>query len=160
MNFFQKVENWFIDTFFSVKLQTMPTDPPVVTTQAQPAPVTPLVKFCTSIRNYEGKPGDPNYVNNNPGDFRYYFGGYLPKYGVVKESPGGFAVFETYELGWEYLVASVTEMCDNHPTWNFLDFFNRYAPSSDGNNPELYAQTIAGEMGVDVSAIVKTTLNI
>lgn len=119
-------------------------------------PETPFLKFCALIRNYEGA----NLANNNPYNERYYWAGYLPKYGVVKESSGGFAVFSTPELGEEYGEECIRERILNHPEWDFLDFFNSWAPSKDKNNPVLYAKTIAAEMGSVVTANLKNTLNL
>lgn len=113
-------------------------------------------RFCGFIKTYEGA----NPLNNNPYDFRYYFGGYLPKYGTVKESSGGFAMFETLAIGEEYGETCITEMVQNHPEWSFNDFFNRYAPDSDGNDSELYAFRAAEVFAVEPSANLKSTLNI
>lgn len=130
-------------------LATMIFKPPVV------IDMTPFIKFCNFIEMYEG--AEP--ANNNPYDFRYYFGGYLPKYGVVKESTGGFAMFETLALGVIYGQTCITEMIQNHPNQTFLDFFKRFAPSDDDNNPELYALAAAKVFSVDSSATLKQTLN-
>lgn len=122
-----------------------------------------LDRFCTLIRNYEGIPGDQNYLNNNPGNCRYNEDGYLTKYEPVTKSPAGFAVFPSYEIGWMYLENMITQRIENHPNWTLLEFFQGiltpginnglyqggYAPASDGNNPELYAAVIAKGLGVD-----------
>ena len=131
--------------------QAMPTQP---TQQGQPQPKLPL--FFAAIRMYEGA----NPANNNPYDFRYYRGGYLPKYGVVKCSSGGFAMFSTLALGMEYGETCITEMIHNHPEWNFLDFFNVYSPVDDNNDPTLYADTVAKEVGAAPTDNLKTTLGI
>lgn len=161
----QVVENWFIDLFMRVKLDNMEPETPQAT-QSTPiaALVTPIVQsstssstfeqFCGFIKTYEGA----NPVNNNPYDFKYFSGGYLPKYGVVKESSGGFAIFETLALGEEYGQTCITEMIQNHPTWNFLDFFAVFAPSDDNNNPVLYATTVAKWMNVPPTTILSTFL--
>lgn len=109
-------------------------------------------EFCNCIKNYEGA----NPANNNPYNERYYWAGYLPKYGVVKESPGGFAMFETLQIGELYGETCIRLMITNHPDWDFLDFFNIFAPAKDKNNPVLYAKTIASEMKVDVLTNLKT----
>jgi hypothetical protein len=119
-----------------------------------------LDRFCTLIRNYEGIPGDPNYINNNPGDVRYNEDGYLAKYEPVTKSPGGFAVFPSYEIGWMYLENMITGKIHAHPNWTLLQFFQGvetspglfeggYAPASDGNDPILYSQTIGKGLSVD-----------
>ena len=133
---------------------TPPTPPVVPPVETKPASRFPA--FCSGIRTYEGA----NPANNNPYNFRYYFGGYLPKYGVVKESVGGFAMFETLLLGEAYGQTCIMEMIMNHPKWNYFDFFNRFAPPADNNNTELYASTIAAEIGVESTANLKNSLNL
>lgn len=120
-------------------------------------PMTNLDKFCTAIRDFEGVPGDLNYKNNNPGNCRCSPMGYLAKYGDVK-CINNFAVFPTYELGWEYLENLVYYRIEAHPTWTFLDFFNVYAPTGDNNNPNNYANHVAAQCGVSVDTVLSTWL--
>ena len=110
-----------------------------------------LDKFCLAIRDNEGAPGDASYRNNNPGNCRYNPDGYLPKYGHVTESPAGFAVFPTYALGWLYLETMIAGKIHKHPNWSLLTFFESYAPTTDGNNPFVYATFVAKRLGVDVN---------
>lgn len=123
---------------------TSPTEPPVAPQRVS------LETFCLALRDFEGKPGDLNYRNNNPGNFRCSPVGYLPKYGDVK-CKNGFAVFPTYALGWEYLLVSVKYRAHKHPEWTILDFFSNYAPTSDGNSPIHYANNVAKRCGVSVN---------
>jgi hypothetical protein len=106
--------------------------------------MTKLDTFCKAIKNFEGA----NPANNNPGNCRCSPVGYLPRYGTVKCNPNDFAVFETYELGWEYLENLVYHRTLAHQNWTFYDFFFNYAPSSDNNDPRHYAETVAAECGV------------
>jgi hypothetical protein len=110
------------------------------------APQTMLERFCHAIAQYEGA----NPANNNPGNCRCSPVGYLPKYGHVTCNPHNFAVFPTYELGWEYLTQLVYHRALAHPKWTILDFFSNYAPTSDGNAPAPYADFVAKACGVDV----------
>ena len=103
-----------------------------------------LDAFCKAIANFEGA----NPANKNPGNCRCSPVGYLPKYGHVTCNPNGFAVFPTYELGWEYLESLVYHRAVLHPHWTFYDFFSNYAPNSDKNDPTHYAETVAAECGV------------
>ena len=133
-----------------------------------PIITTALDKFCLSIRDYEGAPGDANYLNNNPGDCRYNSDGYLVKYEPVTESHAGFAVFPSYDIGWMYLENMISQRIENHPNWTILDFFQGvlvngeyaggYAPSADKNNPFAYAVFVAKRVGVDVNTLIKTIL--
>ncbi len=139
-----------------------PIDPPQAAQNAPSATQTPqptvsrFPEFCALIKTYEGA----NTANNNPYDEKYYFGGYLPKYGVVKESPGGFAMFESLALGELYGETCITEMIDHHPEWNFFQFFSVYAPANDKNDPVLYANTIAKQMGTVATTNLKTFLGL
>lgn len=132
----------------------LPPDPPTDTTptpNVPPEPISsptdPLITFCTAIKDFEGA----NPANNNPGNCRCSPVGYLPKYGVVRCNPHGFAVFPTYELGWEYLQNLVLHRAQLHPEWTVLDFFNVYAPPSDSNPTEKYAKFVADRCGVSTS---------
>lgn len=134
-----------------------PQPPPVPPTAPLPAKV-PLSTFCTKLRDFEGNPGDQNYRNCNPGNFRCSPVGYLPKYGNVRCSPSNFAIFPTYALGWEYLMESVHHRTILHPTWTFYDFFANYSPSSDQNNPKHYAEVVAKGCGQLPTAILSVVL--
>lgn len=118
-------------------------------------PGATLENFAFAIRDFEGVPGDLNYRNNNPGNFKCSPVGYLPKYGDVK-CKNGFAVFPTYALGWEYLRASIKHRAFKYPTWTILDFCENYAPSSDNNNPNNYAAFIAKRCGVSINTMMST----
>jgi hypothetical protein len=65
---------------------------------------------------------------------------------------GRFAKFPTYELGWEYLEASVHHTADEHPGWSIYDYFAlKHAPKSDHNDPTAYAANVAAHCGVPVT---------
>ncbi|MBV9825174.1 MAG: hypothetical protein JO001_05825 [Alphaproteobacteria bacterium] len=106
--------------------------------------MTNLNIFCKALATFE----DANPANHNPGNTRFSPVGYLPKYGTVTCNAHGFAVFQTDQLGWEYLENLVHQRAVLHPTWTFYDFFSNYAPSADGNDPEHYAETVAADCGV------------
>ena len=44
-------------------------------------------------------------ANNNPGNYKFFYGGYMPIYGNVKRSVGGFAMFPTLAQGKMYALA-------------------------------------------------------
>ncbi len=113
-----------------------------------------LTTICTAIRDFEGKPGDLSYQNNNPGNCRCSPVGYLPKYGnvtCVETASGKFAHFPTYELGWEYLQNLIHFLAVAHPTWTILDLMNHYAPPADNNPTFSYANFVATRCGVPVT---------
>jgi hypothetical protein len=115
--------------------------------------MNPILKFCQSIQNYEGVPGDLSYRNNNPGNCRCSPAGYLPKYGNVR-CVNKFSVFTTMAIGMEYLENLVHQRVILHPEWTFLDFFTNYAPVTDGNDPVRYSNTVAEDCGVPPTTLV------
>lgn len=132
--------------------------PPAVTIDhtVPPAPTVSLEDFCLAIRAYEGWfPGSRSFKNNNPGNCRFSTKGYLAKYLPVLKDDKGFAVFKNYATGWTYLQNLVREKINAHPEWTLKDFFNSYAPSSDGNNPLVYAGWVAKQLNVDGSFKIK-----
>lgn len=157
---FERIQWHTTEAINASETETMPKTP-----DTAPLPVnepvradsgpTALVKFCEAIRDFEGKPGDANYLNNNPGNCRCSSVGYLPKYGEVKCSPHGFAIFPTYELGFEYLQNLVHFRALKHPEWTIYDFFADYAPTSDQNQPQVYAKFVASRCGVIPTCTLK-----
>lgn len=149
------------------EMEYLPPESPVEPKSApvEPLPAKPktmnqerLDTLCTAIRDFEGKPGDQNYRYNNPGNFRYSPVGYLIKYGNVKKSKNGFAIFPTYQLGWEYMQASIKNWVKKYPHWTFRDLIHHYAPPSDNNPTEAYAKNIAKKCGVTVGTLLKDYL--
>lgn len=138
-----------------------PAEQPVALEPAStpPSPKTSLLEhFCISIRDYEGSPGDRNYRNNNPGNCRYSSIGYDRSYGHVGRDPQNFAIFQDYETGFRYLKNLVTSKILANPDHTITQFFEAYAPASDGNNPSLYALHVAKQIGVSVETPVKNLL--
>lgn len=166
MNFLYRFMDWFIGWIYPNVPLPMPsndsTHTPVSAPKPPPDKSSNLVRFCTSIRDYEGRPGSLNYQLNNPGDCRPSPVGYLPKYGLVEiidtntdprylYHKGKFAKFPTYALGWEYLLNMVHFTAANHPAWTLYDFFAHYAPTKDGNSPKPYAENVAKRCGISPS---------
>lgn len=120
-----------------------------------------LEEFCTSIRDYEGQPGDRSYRNHNPGNTKFYAGGYDKIYGVVTKDKDGFAVFQDYETGWLYLKNFIKQKATQYPDMTILGFMSKiYAPKSDGNDPVKYAAFIGKQMGVSENTFtLKELLN-
>ena len=133
-----------------------PSMPLPATQPAKPTP-TLLDTFCAAIAFREGA----NPANNNEGNCKFSYGGYLPIYGLVKRSAGGFAMFPTKAQGDLYLHNLIKSIIHNHPNLTFLTFFagdkagwSGYAPKSDGNDPVSYAGQVAGKCGLGVDNLV------
>lgn len=113
-----------------------------------------LDKMCLAIADFEGGPGDLNYRNRNPGNLRKWPG---------RPIRNGFAVFDTWEQGMSALrqlitLAAMGKSQSYHPNMTLLQFFEKYAPSSDGNHPFTYASFVAKRMGVPISFQIKSLL--
>jgi hypothetical protein len=87
------------------------------------------------------------YQNNNPGNLRLS----NPPQSGASQGTGGFASFDTPADGYAALVNDVTLKVTNNPSDTLLDLISKYAPASDGNDPDSYAQTVATGLGNGVT---------
>lgn len=137
-----------------------------------PAPfenVLPLVyAFCMAIQNHEGyfTPGEhadypngsPAFVNKNPGNIKFH-----NQAKAIGETRNSFAIFATYEDGFEALVHQVTIACNGRsqayrPDMTIMAFFKVYA-SSKGDEPEIYAAEVAKAVGLTVDTPISTLIS-
>lgn len=122
-----------------------------------------IKKLAEYIRDYEGKPGDRNYRNNNFINARFHFGGYMPKYGKVTQDKDGFAVFPTAEQGWAYSCNMLLAACKGQsgtfkPNMTMVQFFNVFAPTEDKNDPATYCKHVCAQMGIPITTQLKDLL--
>jgi hypothetical protein len=102
-----------------------------------------------AIYQFEGgRPGNRNVVNNNDGNLRSD-----PN---AIGSAGGYAVFADRGDGIDALNGWLNRHIQAHPGWDFYDLFGTYAPRSDNNNPDAYAEYVANYAGVDPSQTVSS----
>ncbi len=95
--------------------------------------------LARAIQQHEGfYPGSISYDNNNPGN--------LQSWSTQIGTSRGFAVFPTYEVGYNALRSLLRASCDN--SWTLLQLMNSYAPASDNNDPYGYASILARTLGV------------
>lgn len=100
--------------------------------------------------------GSRSWRNNNPGNLRYV--GQLNATGADRN---GFAVFLNYDGGMSALVKMLTNAATGlskvyRPEMTLEQFFQVYAPSSDGNAPVRYAEHVASRLGVDKSIVISS----
>jgi hypothetical protein len=101
--------------------------------------------LASAIQQMEGwYPGSLAYRNNNPGNLRPG----LLAVGATGSS-GGYAVFPNYQTGWNALLGLI----QSPGYWNLTltQFFAKYAPGADNNNPAAYAASVAATLGVDAN---------
>lgn len=111
--------------------------------------------WAKAIQEFEGwYPGSRSQVNNNPGNLRF-----VRQDGAIPDM-NGYAIFSTYNDGWNALVCQLRRACHGQSrvykaNMTLLDFFEKYAPSSDGNNPWRYTQFVAKRLGISILTSLK-----
>jgi hypothetical protein len=138
---------------------------PVTPTPTPPPPPAPkrdlLGEFCLAIKDYEGwKPGSRSYRNNNPGNIRC--SSVMNRRATGKDKDG-FCIFPDEQTGMVALRELVQNAANGasgvyKPTDTIVDFFARYAPSTDNNNPKLYAAWVARRVDLPVTTQIKALL--
>lgn len=103
----------------------------------------PLNDIAQAIYQFEGgfKADSLNVRNNNPGNLRSAPG--------QTGTSGGYATFSNFSDGWGALQGWITSNAQAHPDWDFYDLFAKYAPASDNNDPDAYAEYVANYAGAD-----------
>jgi hypothetical protein len=119
-----------------------------------------IKKLAEIISDYEGfEVGMRAHRNKNPGNCRYYNGGYAAIYGVVKKDKDGFAIFSDVERGWLYLQKMLTGWAKGKKAeYTILQMMKEYAPSADHNDPEAYAKYITERLGLSAQTKLKDLL--
>lgn len=122
--------------------------------------------WCHSIQSMEGyfAPGEspkyphgtPAWYNNNPGNLVY-----RGQLNAIQN--GRFARFRTYTDGYNALKNMLIGACTGQskiyrPDMTLVQFYEIYAPSSDGNSPQAYAEHVAHDLGVGVGTSIRTFL--
>lgn len=135
--------------------------------QQIPAPTgDKLDLFCKAIKNHEGwfmpgpqyPKGSVSFRNKNPGNLRY-----AEQKGSIGKDSNNFAIFPTEEVGFAALRHQVEIACNGKskvfkPTDTILQFFQKYAPASDNNEPYIYADNVAKAVGVPITTQMKDLL--
>lgn len=131
--------------------------------------MTLLDKFICAIEQHEGyfppcrayPKGSRSYRNNNPANFRY--NSFVKDLGAIDKDSGGFAIFLDIKSGRKALKDFVKLACTDKlkaykAKMTIKQFFAVYAPSSDGNNVDAYANAVANNCGVLPTAQIGTLL--
>lgn len=135
-----------------------PVDATIPPITIEPPPLVvkkSLDDFATAIRDYEGKPGDRNYRNNNAGNCKYSSVGYASIYGHVGKDKDGFAIFKDYATGFLYLKNLIISKVSKNPNMTILDYIKIHAPTGDNNDPALYAVFVARRLGVKTDFLMR-----
>ncbi len=145
---------------YTVKKHSMSQPTPDPTVPPTPTPTVTLNDFLKYQWQFEWAVSS----NNNPGNYRYYYGGYLPMYEPVGRSVGGFAMFPTLPIGEQYAIACTKNVIKSHPDLTILTYISGdgdwegYAPASDHNPVLAYANFIAKGIGVSTNFLMRDFL--
>lgn len=105
---------------------------------------TALAVFAFAVASFEGQPGDRNWRNRNPGNLKF-----ADQHHATGKDPAGFAIFDTFEHGFQALQVQIAIDARRDPEWTIADFVNSYAPPADNNpNNAAYAERIASLFGL------------
>lgn len=103
-----------------------------------------LEAFADGIMQFEGwRPGSRSWRNRNPGNLRWST--------MQTGTDGGYAAFDSLDDGWQAMIHDIKCKCRGKPFTStglgpdstILEFFQKWAPSSDGNHPVKYAEFVA-----------------
>lgn len=129
-------------------LSTQKPEPP------KPPPNNLLNVMGLAIQRHEGwilNPPSRSVRNKNPFNLRY-----VGQPTAIGKDDNNFCIFDSYEAGFAagknmILSAAKGHSSIYHPTDNLYDFFKKYAPAQDSNNPKRYAEVVAQAMHVNPS---------
>lgn len=116
--------------------------------------------MANAVKEHEGwYQGSRSYRNLNPANAKY-----VGQYTAIGKDKDGFAIFPTYEAGWNYLIKILTNACTGKSKvyskeMTLLEFFSKYAPASDNNDSNRYAQVVADKLGVDIHYKIKNLIS-
>jgi len=93
--------------------------------------------------------GSISYRQNNPGNIRP--GEFADRHGAIGQA-GGFAVFSSYEAGRAAKQALM--FGPSYSSKTIRQAIERYAPATDNNNPRVYSNTIARDLGISPDTLI------
>jgi hypothetical protein len=108
----------------------------------------------TDLSNlYTGNNG-PAFANNNPGNIKD------TGFGGTANGRGGFTKFATVEDGINALIQKIKNAQTGKsqvysPDMTVEQFFSKYAPAADNNNPKAYAKFVASFVGAKPNSKIK-----
>lgn len=141
----------------------IPSDSPLP--EPQQRFITEIVNFGTGWIDVKYSDGSVEHRSggtiawryNNPGNLK--FGPFARENNAVGAGDGGHSVFPTYQAGESAMRNLLFTNARGYDTLSLSEMVEKYAPSSDGNNPESYARFIAQRVGVSVNTTINRLTN-
>ena len=104
-----------------------------------------FTSIANEIQQLEGWfTGSVSQTNNNPGNLMY-----AGQPGATGQTAAGFAIFPTYQAGYQALQNQIA--LDASRGLTISQFANKYAPAAGGNDPASYAAQLAAATGLSVN---------
>ena len=104
-----------------------------------------FTSIANEIQQLEGWfSGSVSQTNNNPGNLMY-----AGQPGATGQTAAGFAIFPTYQAGYQALQNQIA--LDASRGLTISQFANKYAPAAGGNDPASYAAQLAAATGLSVN---------
>ena len=104
-----------------------------------------FTSVANEIQQLEGWfTGSVSQTNNNPGNLMY-----AGQPGATGQTAAGFAIFPTYQAGYQALQNQIA--LDASRGLTISQFANKYAPAAGGNDPASYAAQLAAATGLSVN---------
>ena len=138
--------------FMKEKPIEKPVELPVKPIEIPKTPKCSIEDLACAIKKHEGWfIGSRSYRNNSPGNLRF-----ANQLHAIGKDVDNFAIFKTYEDGWEALMHQLTIACKGgskiyNPEMNFLEFFKKY----DESNPRVYALAVATALDIPINTKMK-----
>lgn len=130
--------------------------------------------WARAIQNHEGyltpvqypPNGSRSYRNHSPANFKIptsVLTAYMKKLGANGVDAQNFVTFPNYQTGFDALCTFLIDACNDklssyQSSMTLLQFFEKYAPSSDNNDPLRYARTVADAVGATVNTKISELL--
>ena len=127
-------------------------DEPIKCSKEIPKYSITIEDLACAIKKHEGWfIGSRSYRNNSPGNLKF-----ANQLHAIGKDVDNFAIFKTYEDGWEALMHQLTIACKGgskiyNPEMTLLEFFQKY----DESNPKVYAFAVATALKIPLETKMK-----
>ena len=94
------------------------------------------------------------YRNNNPLNLRISSNAWKGKIPVSQNTDGAFEQFQTMAYGFRAALMNLRSYITKYGCNTIASITNKWAPSSDGNNPARYAQVVSDRTGIAKTTVI------
>ena len=94
------------------------------------------------------------YRNNNPLNLRISNNAWKGKIPASQNTDGAFEQFQTMAYGFRAALMNLRSYITKYNCNTIASITNKWAPSSDGNNPTRYAQVVSDRTGIAKTTVI------